>query len=151
MGMIRKATLEDAKKIQELVNYYAGQDDMLPRAISEVYENIRDFFVYAEKGKIYGCATLHICWENLAEIKSLAVSKSRWARGIGTKLVEACIKEAKRLKIRKIFVLTYKPDFFKQLGFRRVPRSKLPHKVWSECINCPKFPKCDEVPLIMEL
>jgi len=149
--MIRKATLEDAKKIQELVNYYANQDDMLPRSISEIYENIRDFFVYVHKNRIYGCATLHICWENLAEIKSLAVSKSKWGKGIGQKLVEACIKEAKRLKIKKIFVLTYKPDFFKKIGFKRASRSKLPHKVWSECINCPKFPNCDEVALTMEL
>jgi len=149
--MIRKATLEDAKKIQELINYYANQDEMLPRAISEIYENIRDFFVYVEKSRIYGCATLHITWENLAEIKSLAVAKSRWGRSVGTKLVEACLKEAKKLKIKKVFVLTYKPDFFKKLGFKRVSRSKLPHKVWSECINCPKFPNCYEVPLILEL
>jgi len=149
--VIRKANLEDAKKIQELINYYANQDEMLPRPISEIYENIRDIFVYVEKDKIYGCATLHICWENLAEIKSLAVSKSRWARGIGAKLVKACLDEARKLKIKKVFVLTYKPDFFKKLNFKRVSKTRLPHKVWNECINCPKFPNCEEVPLIREI
>ena len=149
--MIRKANLQDARKIQELINYYANQDEMLPRSISEIYENIRDFFVYVEKGRIYGCATLHICWEGLAEIKSLAVSKSKWGRGVGTRLVEECLKEARKLKIEKVLVLTYKPDFFKKLGFKRIAKSRLPHKVWGECINCPKFPNCDEVPLILEL
>lgn len=149
--MLRNANLEDVKKIQELINYYANQDEMLPRSISELYENIKDFFVYVEKGRICGCGALHICWENLAEIKSLAVAKSKWGRGIGRRLVEACVKEAKRLKIKKIFVLTYKPDYFKKFGFKRVPKSRLPHKAWGECINCPKFPNCDEVALIIEL
>jgi len=149
--MIRKANLKDAKKIQEMINYYANQDEMLPRSISEIYENIRDIFVYVEKGKIYGCVRLHICWENLAEIKSLAVSKSRWGMGIGTKLVKACLDEARKLKIKKLFALTYKPDFFKKLNFKRVSKTTLPHKVWNECINCPKFPNCEEVPLTREI
>jgi amino-acid N-acetyltransferase len=149
--MIRKANLEDVKKIKDLINYYANQDEMLPRSISELYENIRDFFVYVEKGRIYGCCALRICWESLAEIKALAVAKSRWGRGIGTKLIEECLREARKLKVEKLFALTYKPDFFKKFGFKRVPKSRLPHKVWSECIKCPKFPNCDEVALVKEL
>lgn len=149
--MIRKANLQDVKKIQELINYYAHQDEMLPRSLNELYENIRDFFVYSDNGRVCGCCALHISWEGLAEIKSLAVVKSKWGKGMGTRLVRCCLEEARKMKIKKLFLLTYKPGFFKKLGFQRTPKSKLPHKVWSECINCVKFPDCDEVALSMEL
>ncbi|PIU41122.1 MAG: GNAT family N-acetyltransferase [Candidatus Omnitrophica bacterium CG07_land_8_20_14_0_80_42_15] len=149
--MLKKADLSDSKKIHALINHFAAKDEMLPRSLSEIYENIRDFFVYKEKGKVCGCCALHICWEGLGEIKSLAVSNNKWGLGIGTKLVEACMDEARKLKLAQAFALTYKPEFFKKLGFKRVPKSKFPHKIWRECINCPKFPNCDEVPMIKEL
>ena len=148
--MIRKATVEDVKSIQKLINYYAKRDKMLPRSLNEIYENIRDFFVYTEGKKIYGCCALHIDWEDLAEIKSLAVAKVRRGKGVGKKLLESCLKEARILKVSKIFALTYVPDFFIASGFRLIDRNELPHKIWSECIKCVYFPNCKEIAVMKE-
>ena len=149
--MIRKARIEDIRQIQKLINVFAKKDLMLPRSLNELYENIRDFWVAEEQGKVVGCCALHISWEELAEIKSLAVVVNRQGRGLGRDLVNVCLKEAKGLGARKIFVLTYKPGFFKKFGFRRIRNSELPHKIWAECINCCKFPDCQEVALLKVL
>jgi amino-acid N-acetyltransferase len=141
---IRKADIGDAKDIQELIAYYARQDMMLSRSLLEIYENIRDFFVATKENRIIGCCALHICWEDLAEIKALAVAEKQRAKGIGRRLVSACLKEAKELKIKKVFCLTYIPDFFRKFGFKKISRQKLPHKIWNECLRCAKFPNCDE-------
>jgi len=146
--MIRKAKIKDIKQIQELIGCFARLDVMLPRSLNELYENIRDFWVYEEKGKVVGCAALHISWDDLAEIKSLAVVKNKQGKGIGRDLAAACLAEAKVMGAKKIFVLTYKPEFFKKLGFKRIKQSALPHKIWAECINCSKFPNCREIPLL---
>ena len=149
--MIRKAKIQDIKQIQGVINFFAKQDLMLPRSLNELYENLRDFWVAEENKKVIGCAALHICWDDLAEIKSLAVEKKRQGRGIGKQLVLTCLAEAKQLGAKKIFVLTYKPGYFKEFGFRRVRNSSLPHKIWAECINCPKFPNCQEIAMVKHL
>ncbi len=149
--MIRKAKVTDVKEMQDLVNYYAERKEMLPRSLNELYENIQDFFVYEKNGKIIACAGLHIIWEDLAEIKSLAVKPDCQKRGIGGKLVYKCLKEAKSLGVKKIFVLTFKPDYFKKFGFKKIAREKLPHKIWSECIRCHLFPDCKEIALLVNL
>jgi amino-acid N-acetyltransferase len=149
--MLRKATIKDIKEIRSLINHYAEQDLMLPRSLNELYDNMRDFWVFETHKKIAGTVALHICWEDLAEIKSLAVLSSHHGKGIGTQLVDTCIKEAKKLGAKKIFTLTYKPEFFKKFGFRKVQHTNLPHKVWAECINCPKFPNCQEIALLKSL
>lgn len=149
--MIRKAKIKDIKQIQGLINSFAKDDLMLPRSINELYENLRDFFVYEDKNRIIGCGALHISWDDLAEIKSLAVDKKHHKEGIGRALVESCIQEARELGAKKIFVLTYAPNFFKKFSFRKITHNKLPHKIWAECIKCPKFPDCREIALIKKL
>lgn len=149
--MIRKAKVDDVKRVQELINRYAEQDKMLPRSLSQLYETVRDFFIYEDGGEVYGCCGLHVLWEDLAEIKCLAVDESRLKRGIGKSLIQASLDEARRLKVKKVFVLTYEPDFFKKYGFRTIAKSKLPHKIWGECLTCPKFPDCEETALLLEL
>ena len=149
--MIRKATVADVKKIQKLVNFYAKKERMLPRSLNELYENIRDFFVYADDSSIYGCCALHIDWEDLAEIKSLAVENKRCGKGIGKKLLAQCLKDAKKLKVRKVFALTYIPEFFETFGFSIVDKKELPHKIWSECIRCMYFPDCKEIAMMLEI
>jgi amino-acid N-acetyltransferase len=124
---------------------------MLPRSLSSIYENLRDYFVCEnEEGEVIGSAAIHIMWEDLAEVRSLAVREGQMGRGIGTKLVEACISEAIVLGITRVFALTYRPDFFRRLGFREVDKSELPHKIWSDCLKCAKFPDCDEVALVAD-
>lgn len=142
--MIKKAKIGDITKIHKLVNHFAGQDKMLARSLSELYENLRDFLVYEEKGRIYGCVALHMFWEDLAEIKCLAVWESGQKKGIGSRLLKGALKEAKKIGIKKVFALTYEAGFFEKYGFGKVDKSELPHKIWSECIKCPKFPNCDE-------
>lgn len=146
--MIRKAKIQDIKQIQGLINAFARKDLMLPRSLNELYENIRDFWVAQENKKIIGCCALHISWDDLAEIKSLAVEKKRHKKGIGRELISTCLAEAKDLGAKKVFVLTYRPDYFRRFGFKKIAHAKLPHKIWAECINCCKFPNCQEVALM---
>jgi len=145
---IRKAKIKDIKQIQPIINYFAKKDVMLARSLNELYENMRDFWVYEDKGKVIGCCALHISWDDLAEVKSLAVSANKHGRGIGTELVARCLKEAAELGAKKVFVLTYKPNFFRRFGFKKISHADLPHKIWAECINCPKFPNCQEIALL---
>jgi amino-acid N-acetyltransferase len=148
---VEKAKISDAQRIHELVNSFADKGEMLPRALSEIYENLRDFFVVRDKdNQLIGCVALHINWDDLAEVKSLAVSEDKQATGLGSVLIEACLDEAKELGIPTVFCLSYKPGFFEKYNFRRVDKMDLPRKVWSECYRCPKFPDCDEVALIYQ-
>ncbi|GAB6077411.1 N-acetyltransferase [Hydrogenobaculum acidophilum] len=142
---IRKAKIKDAPYIHELINDYAKEGVLLPRSLSSIYENIRDFFVAIDNEKVVGACALHIVWEDLAEIKSLAVIKDYIKKGIGKALVEKCLEEAAYYNIKTVFVLTYQVDFFKKMGFKLIQKETLPHKIWGECINCSKFPSCDEI------
>ena len=150
-AVLRKATPKDAVKIQELVNYYAKEGLLLPLSLNKIYDNIRDFWVYSTEEDILGCAALHVVWEDLAEIRSLAVKENFRGKGIGKKLIELCLSEAKELGIKRVFVLTYQVPFFKKLGFKEIDKSHLPHKVWTDCLHCPKFPKCDETAMVKRL
>jgi amino-acid N-acetyltransferase len=149
--MIRKAKLSDVKEIHRLIKNFSTRGDILPRSLSELYDQLRDFFVYLRNRKMIGICALHICWEDLAEIRSLAVGEENRKKGIGAKLVKACLEEAKALGIKRVFALTYKPSFFERLGFMPVDKAVLPHKIWTDCLNCIKFPDCDEMALVKEL
>ena len=145
---IRKAVIGDIREIQKLVNEFARKEQMIPRSVNELYENIRDFVVAEEKGKLAGACALHVLWEDLAEVRSLAVRKDSQGKGIGSGMVRTCIRDAQKLGIRRVFVLTYQPDFFRKLGFGDTDKASLPQKIWGDCIRCPKFPECDEHALI---
>jgi len=149
--MIRKAKIKDIKEIQNLINSFAKKDLMLPRSLNELYENLRDFWVAEENNKVLGCCALHVSWDDLAEIKSLAVQKNKQGKGLGKQLVYVSISEAKELGAKRVFVLTYRSEFFRKFGFKKIKHSDLPHKIWAECINCPKFPNCQEVALAKAL
>ncbi len=148
---LRPAYISDAEGIREMVNRYAAQGLMLPRSLSSIYERIRDFRVIVEQGKVLGCAALQVCWEDLAEIRTLAVARDLRGKGWGRKLVENCLEEAARLRIPRVFTLSFTPDFFLKLGFARVEKDSLPQKVWKDCIHCPHFPDCKEVSLVREV
>jgi len=149
--MIRKAIIKDVKTIQVLINQYADSGQMLPRALNELYENLRDFHVYEEEGVLIGVCALHISWDGLAEIRSLAVRKDKMNRGIGSELVRQCLAEAAELLVERVFALTYQDGFFKKIGFADVDKKELPHKIWNDCLNCIKFPNCDESALIISV
>lgn len=143
---LRKAVINDAETIQQLVSHFANKGVMLPRSLNSVYENIRDFWVATNNEEIIGCGALHVVgWQELAEIKSLSVKENAQEDGIGKKIIDQCIDEAKTLGINKIFALTFVPKFFYKCGFYHIEKSTLPHKIWSDCIDCPYFPNCEEV------
>ena len=149
--MIEKAKIKDVPQIHKLINYFAKRDEMLARSLSEIYENVRDYFVVRDGKKVIACAALHVTWADQAEIKSVAVAESNQHQGVGARLVEACLQEAKGLGIPTIFCLTYRPAFFERFGLSQIDRMELPRKVWTECYRCPKFPDCDEIALICHL
>ena len=155
--MILDARMGDIKKIYTLLQHYAEKDLLLGRSLSSLYDQLRDFSVYVEKTeegpdqeKLVGVCAMHICWDNLAEIRSLAVIDEYQGKGVGRQLVDRALSEADLYGITRVFTLTYQPEFFRKLGFRDIDKSELPHKVWSDCIQCPKFPDCNEEALIWE-
>lgn len=149
--MIRKATIDDIRAIHALLKYYGDRDELLSRPLSKLYDHLRDFSVYAHPDNdqmVLGCCALQFCWEDLAEIRSLAVLKEATGRSIGRKLVENAFVEARLYKIKSLFTLTYKPAFFEKFGFIKIDKADLPIKIWSDCIQCVKFPDCDETAMI---
>jgi amino-acid N-acetyltransferase len=151
LRMIRKARIADVRPIQTLVNSYAEQGQMLPRSLNDLYENLRDFSVYEVDRTIIGVCALHISWDGLAEIRSLAVQTEMTGKGIGASLVRECLREAGEIDAERVFVLTYQENFFRKLEFGAVDKKDLPHKIWTDCLNCVKFPNCDETSLIIAL
>ena len=148
---VEKATIEDVPQIQRLVNFWADRGEMLHRSLSEIYENLRDYWVMRSGQDLVACAAFHIYWSDLAEIRALAVREENQALGLGSQVVGTCIKEANGLGIPVVFALTYRPGFFERFGFQQVPVERLPRKVWGECQRCPKFPNCDETALVLPL
>jgi len=146
--VVEKAKISDAPQIHKLANHFAQKGVMLPRALSEIYENIRDFFVIRDGEKVIAAVALHVYWSDLAEVRGLAVAEEKQNQRLGAKLIEACINEARELGIPQAFCLTYRASFFERQGFKRVDKAELPRKIWSECYRCPKFPDCDEVAMI---
>lgn len=144
---IRNAKVSDVKRIHELINTYAEVERMLFASVSDIYEKLLTFVVAEDNGQVIGCCALQVLWENLAEIKSLAVDQDYFGRGIGKAMVAACIDKARELGLGKVFTLTLEPEFFEKLGFVRVEKDALPMKVWSDCTYCSKQDHCDEIAL----
>lgn len=145
---IRHAHMGDVMTLQYLINQYAKDDIMLPKSLNQLYENLRDYVVLEKDQKVIGCGALHFMWEDLAEIRSLAIDPSSAKQGYGSLIVEYLVLQAKEYQVKKVFCLTLVPQFFTRLGFTEVPHSELPQKVYKDCINCVKLGKCDEIALI---
>jgi len=153
--LIRPATMADVPEIHRLINYHAEYNRMLFRSHANLYEHLRDFLVAVERvggqEQVVACTALELTWRDLAEIKSLAVADEMRGRSIGARLVQAALDEARRLKLTRVFALTREVKFFEKLAFRTVPRETLPHKVWTDCIQCPMQAQCDEVAMVIDL
>lgn len=149
--ILRKAKLSDVENIMNLINGFADQGLMLPRSRNTLYEHLREFLIIEEDQKIIGVGSLHIIWDDLAEIRALAVSKEHQGRGLGKTLVQHLLKEAEEIECPQVFTLTYQTEFFARCGFTLINKEDMPHKVWKECIHCVKFPNCDENAMILTL
>lgn len=148
---LRSAKVTDVKEMHKLVERYANNKEMLHRSLNAVYENIQEFVVLENEGRVIGCGALHVSWGDLAEVKALAVAEEFKRQGLGRKIVEKLQENAVALGIYKIFTLTFKPEFFIKLGYKVILKETLPRKIWNECINCYLFPDCGEIPLLILL
>jgi len=149
--LIRKARVSDVVVMKQIISSYSKDELMLARSLSEMYENIRDYYVCEINEKVVSCCALHVVWEDLAEILALAVKPECSRKGMGTKLVSACLEDAEDLGMKEVFALTYVPEFFATLGFKIVDKNSLPRKIWSGCLRCPKFPDCNEIAVVKSI
>lgn len=146
----RQAKFSDVEEIYNLIAGYASQGIMLPKPHNVLYETIREFIVAEEIStkKIIGTGALHLTWNELAEVRSMAIQPEYKRHGIGAEIVKKLLEEGKEVGVKKFFTLTYSPEFFQSLGFKTTTKESLPHKIWKECIECPKFANCDEIAMI---
>jgi amino-acid N-acetyltransferase len=149
---VRKARIGEAHGITTLVNHYASQGMMLSKSLLQVYEYVRDFVVAVdEHGEVLGCGALRLMWHDLAEVRSLAIHEKAKGQGLGRRIVEALLEEARELDLARVFALTYQETFFAKLGFAVVDKSIFPQKVWLDCKGCPKQSCCDEIAMLYVL
>ena len=151
MITFRKAKMSDVGNLHQLINEFAAKGFMLPRSLNTLYEALREFTVIEDQGRLIGTGALHIIWDDLAEIRALAIKEEYQHQGVGKQLITGLLKEAGELDIHQVFALTNQVVFFRKCGFKEVNKDEMPHKIWKECIDCPKFPNCDEVAMALEL
>ena len=152
--MVRKAKIKDVKHIHNILTQYSKKAVLLPRSLSEIYDHLRDFYVIESddsQGNILAVGALNISWEDLGEIRSVAVREESQKNGLGSSIVEACLREAAEIGLKQVFVLTMIKEFFARFGFKEVDKSLLPHKIWADCIKCPQFPDCNEIAMMLAL
>jgi amino-acid N-acetyltransferase len=149
-AIVRRARLSDVEEMHGLINYFAQKGLMLPKSRNKLYQNIRDFFVAEQDGQFAGCCALHVIWNDLGEIRSLAVVEAFQKNGVGRQLALAALRDAAELRLPRVFALTYQRPFFDRLGFVEVDKASMPQKVWGECMDCPKFPNCDETAMVLD-
>lgn len=148
----RRGRPSDTRSILNLINHYSAKGQMLPRSFSQVVEKIRDFTVAADPANsIKGVVALHVVGEELAEVRSLAVDETLQGKGVGRKLMEYCVSDAKEMRLQRIFTLTYQTEFFSKLGFEKVEKLTLPQKIWGDCVHCAKFSDCDEIAMLLNI
>jgi amino-acid N-acetyltransferase len=151
MITFRKAKMSDVENLHQLITDFAEKGLMLPRSRNTLYESLREFIIIEDQGQLVGTGALHIIWDDLAEIRALAIKEKYQRQGIGQQLIARLVKEAGEIDIHQVFALTYQVGFFGKCGFTEVNKDKMPHKIWKECIDCPKFPNCDEVAMAINL
>lgn len=151
MAKVRQARIEDAVFIYKIIKKYAFESDLILRGLAEIYSQLRDYYVLEDKKKKIGVIGLHIYWKDLGEIRSLVIEKNNRGKKYGSQLLAFAINEAKKIGLKSVFVLTKIPDFFIKYGFKKIPKRELPQKIWKDCLNCPKFPDCDEYSMIYYL
>jgi amino-acid N-acetyltransferase len=148
---LRQATVRDVPTMARIINHWASQGIMLAKSHHQLYQYIRDFVVATYDDEVVGCGALHVVWEDLAEVRSMAIVEEWQNKGIGRRMLARLLDEARELGLPHVFVLTYREDFYGRAGFRVVPHETLPHKIWGDCLNCPKFPNCDEIAMTLDL
>jgi amino-acid N-acetyltransferase len=150
-GTVRRARMNDARAIHDLIEPYALSGEMLPRSMTQIYEQLRDFLVFDDGRRILGVVALHFSWEGLAELRSLAVTPEAAGKGVGSRLVAAVLDEARAFDIRRVFTLTYRPTFFARFAFQQVEKEIFPQKIWKDCLHCRYSSDCKEIAMQVEV
>ncbi len=145
---VRDALLPDAEKVHALIAAYSGDGTLLPRSLAEICENIRDFVVLEDDGRIIGCGALHLYGPHLAEIRSIMVDPRHQSVGGGKRLVNALLVQAERHQVTCVCLFTRIPEFFSRMGFTVASHQDLPDKIHKDCYKCPRLHYCDEVAMI---
>ena len=148
---VRKPRVTEVPALKALIDHEVATGALLPRTLPELYENIRDYHAYVDERGVGGCVALHVDLPNLAEVRSLVVREDLRGRHVGSRLLEACLDEARQLGLPRVYALTRACSFFERHGFRRVDKAILPHKVFRDCLRCHLYPRCDEVAMICDL
>lgn len=144
-----KPTLKDIPSMQDLVKPEVEQGIILHRSSEEVATNIRSYILAKNSDSLLGFGALHFHAPDLAEVRSLVVSKIARGKGVGKGIVTSLLNEAVYYGVKRVFTLTYQKEFFGKMGFEEIPKESLPsHKIWADCIKCKHFPICDEIALI---
>lgn len=147
----RKARPEDVDALHDLIRGYAEKGIMLPRSREALMRHIDNFYVAEDDGRLIGCGSLFRLGSDLVEIRSLGMAEGYKGMGIGTRLLELLIEEARALQVPKVMALTYAVDFFRKNGFEVVDKDIFPEKVWTDCIHCSKRDRCDEIAMLRVL
>ena len=145
----RNATLPDAFAIEQLIKIHVPDGTLLPRSLSEICENIRDFVVAEHKGEIIGCGALHLYGMHLAEMRSITITSKAKGKGAGRVLIDALLAEAERQSVTCVCLFTRIPDFFGKMGFQSVDKEALPDKIHKDCLKCPRLHACDETAMYL--
>lgn len=148
---IRKAKVSDVEAIYEMILMYAKKGILLPRTRESLYENLQVISVATIDDQVVGTASLHLLGKDLAEIRSLVVADEASGKGIGKLLVNQIVEDTRKLGVPKLISLTYQVTFFEKCGFKVIEKTEMPQKVWKDCINCHKFPDCDEIAMAISL
>jgi amino-acid N-acetyltransferase len=149
--VLREALPTDVEEMHTLLEGFAREGLLLPRAVEEVYRNFREFVVAEHNGRIAGCAALRLYTAELGEIIALAVSNESHGRGIGRLVVETLLAQATSLGLKQVIALTMQPGFFVKLGFEEVNVADYPHKVMADCNQCARRATCNEIAFAYEL
>ena len=149
---VRRATVADVAGIAGVMAGYVEDGSLLPRSSGDLYRSLREFHVAVDaSGKVLACAGLRVLWDDLGEVRSLAVRPEAHGQGLGKALVQRVLDDAKEIGLGRVIALTREVPFFERCGFAVAARETMPRKVWTDCVACPRRHACDEVAVEIEL
>jgi amino-acid N-acetyltransferase len=133
--VIRNARTSDVAAIRTLLDAYAAERILLSKATVTLYEDVQEFYVAELDGVVVGCGALHVLWEDLAEVRTLAVDKEFRGRGIGDRLLATLLDQARQVGVDRVFCLTFEVEFFTRHGFTEIDGAPVSHEVYEQLLE----------------
>lgn len=135
VASVRRARTSDVRAIRAFVDTYADDRRLLSKATVTLYEDVQEFFVAESAGEVVGCGALHVLWEDLAEVRTVAVAPALRGRGIGNLVLERLIEQAREIGVSRVFCLTFETEFFARNGFVEIDGAPVPHDVFEQLLQ----------------